>query len=262
MDDDDDKQMLPPNTGRLVYPGILDSQPLCEDDLTASHLIQAYALVQNSTGAQRVKIAQYARLMDLAILSARVFCEAVRSETEETDYERMRRDLDTAHSAAIDTIQEETTPSRRTVLQVDRLADTLFPVLRETLLTDLRPALVTDLQAPLTKEMTAPLAKSMEPLLFDSLLASLLEPLTLGVRERLETTSYGPPHLLPPPSSSASTPGSIRRARELREGFDTIDEAFSRPSGFRMSKDFDTSLDGPADGQPVKRLRSRYSLPR
>ncbi len=237
-------------------------RPLCEDDLTASHLIQAYALVQNSTGNQRVKIAHYARLMDLAILSARVFCEVVRSETEETHYERMRHDVDTAYNAAIDTIQEEPTPSHRTVLQVDRLADTLFPVLRETLLTDLRPALVADLQEPLTKEMTVPLAKTLEPLLFDTLLASLLEPLTLGVRERLEITPYGRPHLLAPSSSSASTPGSIRRAREQREGYETIDDAFSRPSGFRMSKDFDTSLDSPANGQTVKRLRSRYSLPR
>lgn len=245
----------------LGHTYICERRPLCENDLTASYLIQAYALVQNSTGAQRVKIAQYARLMDLAILSARVFCEAVRTEAEETHYERMRRDLDTAYDAAIDTLQEETTPNRRTVLQVDRLADTLFPVLRETLLGDLRPALVTDLQAPLTKEITAPLAQLLKPLLFDTLLASLIEPLTLGVRERLENLPHGPPRLLAASSSSTSTPGSIQRAREQREGYATIDDAFSRPSGFRMSKDFDTSLDSPAEHQKVKRPRSRYSLP-
>lgn len=244
---------------RHASDGLISHRPLsadeditliAEEDITSSYLVKASRLVENAQGAERERIGKYSGLMDLANLSARVFCEAVGTQTEETDYKRMGADLAAGFQAALTTL--DYTPPSLSDEELRRLVPMLVPMLSPSVYADLRPQMLSELVLPLTAELTAPLedyaldhvfdnlpklvdplvpllqaplmdvmspplVRTMQVVLHHQLLTSLLDPLTAAVLARI-------------------SPHTPQQAPE---------DPLTTPLGFRMPK----------------RSRSRYSLP-
>ncbi|KAI0372482.1 hypothetical protein BV20DRAFT_1050801 [Pilatotrama ljubarskyi] len=101
-------------------------------------------------------------ILELAIVSARVFCETFSDCPEDVKYTRVEKDLTRAletalsslRAAEIGPIASTPAPTDTGNLHLHQLVPALVPILRQPLLNDLRGALEVDLRVPLHDELS------------------------------------------------------------------------------------------------------------